>query len=300
MKVYGAIEGGGTKFNCMVASGPEDILEEIRIPTTKPEETLAAVIDFFNKYEEKSGEKLVSFGVACFGPVDINPSSPTFGSITTTPKAHWAKTPITASLKNVFNIPIAFEIDVNGAAIGEARWGAAKGLKNFVYYTIGTGIGGGAMVNGQMLHGLMHPEMGHMVMPNIPGDDFKGVCPFHDHCLEAMATGPSIEKRWGVSAEELPPEHPAWELEAEYIAAAMQTTICVLSPERIILGGGVMNQLQLFPMVREKTLKRLNGYIRKSEILEDIEHYIVPPGLGNSAGILGALAMAMDVVEQDK
>lgn len=297
MAVYGAVEGGGTKFNCLVGSGPDDIRAEIRIPTTLPTETMAAVVEFFRQYEASSGEKLQAIGVACFGPVDLNPDSPTFGRITTTPKAHWAGADIVGPLKAAFNVPVPFEVDVNGAAIGEARWGAAQGLHTFVYYTIGTGIGGGAMINGQMLHGLMHAEMGHMVAPHIAGDDFEGNCPFHDHCLEDMATGPAIEKRWGVSAEQLPPDHPAWELEAEYIAAAMQTTVCMLSPQRIILGGGVMSQSQLFPIIREKTVKRLNGYIQKEEILQHIDSYIVAPGLGGKAGMLGALAMALDAAK---
>jgi fructokinase len=297
MTVYGAVEGGGTKFNCLVGTGPEDIRAEIRIPTTKPVETMDAVVNFFREYEETSGETIAAIGVACFGPVDLNPDSETFGCITTTPKPFWRGAPIVAPLKAAFDVPVPFEVDVNGSAIGEARWGAAQGLKNFVYYTIGTGIGAGAMVNGKMLHGLMHAEMGHMMMPSLEGEEYKGPCPYHTHCLEDMATGPAIEKRWGISAEQLPPSHPAWALEAEYIAIAMHNTVCMLSPERIILGGGVMNQLHLFPMIREKTLQRLGGYIQKKEILEQIDTYIVAPGLGGRAGMLGALAMAIDAVE---
>jgi fructokinase len=252
------------------------------------------VVDFFRDYESASGEKIAAIGVACFGPVDLIPESSTYGCITTTPKPFWGGAPIVAPLKAAFDVPIPFEVDVNGAALGEARWGAAQGLRNFVYYTIGTGIGAGAMVNGKMLHGLMHAEMGHQMMPSLEGADYKGLCPYHTHCLEDMATGPAIEKRWGTSAENLPPDHPAWALEADYLSLAMHNTVCMLSPERIILGGGVMNQMHLFPLIREKTLQHLGGYIQKKEILEHIDTYIVPPGLGGRAGMMGALAMAIE------
>ncbi|MEE4194980.1 MAG: ROK family protein [Anaerolineae bacterium] len=293
MTIYGAVEGGGTKFNCLVATDKDHILAETRIPTTRPEETMKAVVDFFAKFEEEHDQKIASIGVACFGPVDLNQQSPTYGCITTTPKPDWAKAPILAPLKERFDVPMDFEVDVNGAAIGEHTWGAAQGLTDFVYYTIGTGIGGGAMVGGKMLHGLMHAEMGHQYMPQVEGDDYPGYCPFHGHCFEGVATGPSLADHWGKPAQEFGIDHPAWELEAEYIAIAMSNTVCMLSPQRIILGGGVMNQLHLFPMIREKTINRLAGYIQRPEILEGIDNFIVPPGLGNYAGMMGALAMAM-------
>ncbi len=297
MTIYGAVEGGGTKFNCLVATGKDNILAEIRIPTTKPAETMSAVVDFFANFEQENDQKIASIGVACFGPVDLNKKSPTYGCITTTPKPDWAKAPILGPLQERFDVPMDFEVDVNGAAIGEATWGAAQGLTDFVYYTIGTGIGGGAMVNGQMLHGLMHAEMGHQMMPHVAGDDYQGYCPFHGHCFEGVATGPSLADHWGKPAQEIEIDHPAWELEAEYIAIAMMNTVLMLSPQRIILGGGVMNQMHLFPMIREKMVKRLAGYIQRPEILEDADNFIVPPGLGNYAGMLGALAMAMKVAE---
>ncbi|MBN2047568.1 MAG: ROK family protein, partial [Anaerolineaceae bacterium] len=262
MSIYGAVEGGGTKFNCLVGTGPDDIRAEIRIPTTTPDETMRDVVAFFQAYEREHEERLAGIGVACFGPVDLNPASATFGSITTTPKEGWARTPIVPVLKEHFDVPIPFELDVNGAAIGEATWGAAVGLTDFAYYTIGTGIGAGVMVNGKMLHGLVHPEAGHMVVRRIAGDEFEGNCSYHGaNCLEGMATGPAMMKRWGIPAEEMSPNHPAWELEAEYIAAAMQTTICCYSPQRIILGGGVMQQEHLFPLIRSKVQRNLNGYI---------------------------------------
>lgn len=295
MTIYGAVEGGGTKFNCLVATDKDNILEEIRIPTTEPAETMAAVVEFFAKFETDHHQKLASIGVACFGPVDLNQHSPTYGCITTTPKPGWLQAPILPPLKARFDVPMDFEVDVNGSAIGEHRWGAAQGLTDFVYYTIGTGIGGGAMIGGQMLHGLMHAEMGHQYMPAVSGDEYAGHCPYHGHCFEGVATGPAMKDRWGIPAEDLPADHPAWEMEAEYIAIAMANTVCMLSPQRIILGGGVMNQMHLFPMIREKTVKYLAGYIKRPEILEDIDNFIVPPGLGNYAGMMGALAMAMKV-----
>ena len=297
MTIYGAVEGGGTKFNCLVARDKDDILAEVRIATTNPQETMAAVVAFFDEFEQSHQERIAAIGVACFGPVDLNLSSATYGCITTTPKPGWVGAPILPPLKERFDVPMAFEVDVNGAAIGEHRWGAAQGLTDFVYYTIGTGIGGGVMVNGKMLHGLMHTEMGHQMMPALPGEEYAGNCPYHGHCLEGVATGPAMKDYWGMPAEDLAPDHPAWEREAEYLAIAMANTVCMLSPQRIILGGGVVNQLHLFPMIREKTLKYLKGYIQRPEILDDIEAYIVPPGLGNYAGMLGALAMAMGAYE---
>jgi fructokinase len=190
-------------------------------------------------------------------------------------------------------VPVGFDTDVNGAALGEHRWGAAQGLANFIYLTIGTGIGGGAMVNGQLVHGLIHPEMGHILLPPRPDDPApQGFCPFHGHCLEGMANGPAIEKRWGQRAETLGPEHPAWEMEAHYLAVGLAGLICAYSPQRIVMGGGVMDQAHLFPMLRAKVQVLLNGYVQSPAILQDIDQYIVPPGLGNRAGILGAIALA--------
>ena len=184
---------------------------------------------------------------------------------------------------------------MNGAALGEWRWGAAQELETFIYMTIGTGIGGGGMVNGKLIHGLLHPEMGHMRIPHdLERDPFPGNCPYHQDCLEGLANGPAIEKRWGARAETLPSDHPAWELEAEYLALAVVNLIVTLSPQRIILGGGVMQQNQLFPLIRDRVSTLLNHYVQCPEILEDIERYILPPGLGKQAGVLGAIALAIE------
>ncbi len=290
MTIYGGIEAGGTKFNCIIADGPQDIRSEIRIPTTSPEETLSRVKEFFTS--NSGQDSLAGIGIGSFGPVDLLPGSPTYGHITTTPKAGWANTDILGYFVREFDVPVAFDTDVNAAAMGEQMWGAAAGLHHFIYLTIGTGIGGGGMINGALLHGLVHPEIGHMRIPHDwAADPYPGDCPYHGDCFEGLANGPAISKRWGKPAESLPPDHPAWELEAHYIALALQNLICDFSPQRLILGGGVMHEEHLFPRIRSKTLHLLNGYIQSSIILENIDGYIVKPGLGNRAGVLGTIAL---------
>ena len=296
--LFGAIEGGGTKFVCAVGKADGQILSETRFPTTTPDETLGRAIQFFQEQSTTLG-KLSSLGIACFGPLDPNPSSPTFGQILPTPKPGWTGTNVVGQLQAALGIPIGFDTDVNGAALGEARWGAAQGLSTFLYFTIGTGIGGGAMVEGKLLHGLIHPEMGHVLLPHDTArDPFPGICPFHGDCFEGLASGPALEKRWGQRAETLPANHPAWELEADYIALAMEGFICAFSPQRIILGGGVPQQPQLIPLVRTKTLALLANYIQSKEILENMDRYIVPPELGSRAGIAGAISLAQQALEE--
>ena len=244
---------------------------------------------------------MAAIGVGTFGPVDPNPKSPKFGYITTTPKPGWAQTDFVGALRAAFDLPIGFDTDVNAAALGEYRWGAAQGLDTFLYITIGTGIGGGAMVEGNLLHGLIHPEMGHIHLPHDwDRDPYAGFCPYHGDCFEGLAAGPAIEGRWGQRAETLPADHPAWGLEAEYIAKALSSYVITLSPQKIILGGGVMEAPGLFPMVRKKTQQILNGYVQMPEILEEIDSYIVPPGLGNKAGVLGAIALAQQALGGQK
>ena len=286
--LYGGIEGGGTKFVCAVGTGPDDIRAETRIETTTPEETMSQVVEFF-----KEQEQLSAIGFACFGPLDPNPGSATFGHILPTPKPGWSNADVVGMLYKNFDVPIAFDTDVNGAALGEWRWGAAKGLKTFIYLTIGTGIGGGAYVEGKLLHGLMHPEMGHIfIKHDREHDPFEGSCPFHQDCFEGLACGVAIEERWGQSGESLPMDHPAWDLEADYIAQALSNYSMTLSPQRIILGGGIGSLGHLLPNVQQKTRKYINGYLQSPLILEDIESYIVNPGLGGRSGVMGALALA--------
>lgn len=287
-QLLGGIEAGGTKFVCAVGTGPDDIRAEARFPTTTPAETIGRAIEFFRQHTG-----LAAIGVAAFGPIDLQRASPTYGHITSTPKPGWRNADIVGPLQSALNVPVGFDTDVNGAALGEWRWGAAQGLDTIVYLTIGTGIGGGALVNGKPIHGLVHSEMGHFRLPrDIQADPFPGVCPFHGDCFEGLAAGPALEKRWGAKAETFSPEHPAWALEANYIALALMTIICTLSPQRILLGGGVMAQHHLFPLIRSETQRALNGYVQSPAILHNIDEYIVPPGLGGRAGVLGAIALA--------
>lgn len=297
-ELVGGIEAGGTKFVCAVGTGPDDIRAEVRFPTTTPVETIGRAVAFFR--EQGRAEPLRAVGIAAFGPLDPGRGSPTFGHITTTPKPGWANTDLAGAVVEALGVPIGFDTDVNGAGLGEWRWGAAQGLDTFVYLTIGTGIGGGGMVNGKLMHGLIHPEMGHIRIPHDwSADPFAGRCPYHGDCLEGMASGPAIGDRWGRAADELPSDHPAWELEAGYLAAALHTFICTLSPQRIILGGGVMQQPHLFPLVRRKVQASLDGYVQTPAILSEIEQYIVPPGLGSQAGVLGAFALGQRALEDD-
>ncbi|MBN1178362.1 MAG: ROK family protein [Anaerolineae bacterium] len=296
MTFWGGIEAGGTKFVCAVGSAPDNLSAETRFPTTTPEETIGRAIAFFAAQHAKT--PLAAVGIAAFGPLDPNPASPTFGFITNTPKPGWAHTDFAAAIRRALGVPVGFDTDVNGAALGELRWGAAQGLDTFVYMTVGSGIGGGAVVNGRLAHGLLHPEMGHMCLPHDrQRDPFPGVCPFHGDCLEGLAAGPALEARWGQRAETLPPDHPAWLLEAHYLALGLVNVICTLSPQRIVVGGGVMTQPHLFPLVRREVQTLLNGYVKAPAILEQIDSYIVPPGLGDRAGVLGALALAQHAAE---
>lgn len=285
--LYGALEAGGTKM--VLAIGTEDgkILEQKSIPTISPEETLPQIIDYFK------GKEIAALGIACFGPIDLNKNSETYGYITTTPKRKWADCNIVGALKDTLHIPIGFDTDVNGSLLGEVTYGSAKGLTDAVYITIGTGVGMGVMTNGRLLHGMLHPEAGHMRMIVRPDDSFKGLCPFHGQCLEGMAAGPAIEARWGKKAVELKDDERVWDLEAYYIAQSLMTLILTLSPQRIILGGGVMHQTQLFPLVRQKTTEMLNGYLSTKE-LKDMDSYIVPASLNDNQGILGCIKLALD------
>lgn len=296
MKQYfGGIEGGGTKFYCAVGSGPDDIVAEARFPTTTPEETLQKSIAFFKEQQQKL--ILEAVGIGSFGPVDLHPGSPTYGSITSTPKPGWANTSFARVIEEALHVPVVFDTDVNAAALGEYTWGAAQGLSDFLYITIGTGIGAGIFANQRLVHGLVHPETGHIALPHdLDRDPFPGICPYHGDCFEGLASGPSMRLRWGQPAETLPLDHPAWALEAHYLALAFSDFIFTLSPQRIVAGGGVMEQIALFPLVRQEVLQLLNGYIHSPAILEDIDHYIVPPGLKNRAGVLGSIALGRSSV----
>lgn len=294
MGYFGGVEAGGTKFVCIVTDERAKILAETRFPTTLPAETLQKTVDFFTHWMGEQRVTLEAIGVASFGPVELHTESERFGWITSTPKPGWANTPVTPLLEKALGVPIFFDTDVNGAALGEGRWGSARGLSDFVYLTIGTGIGGGVICAGKPLHGLVHPEMGHVSLPHDRQvDPFEGCCPYHKDCFEGLASGPALNRRWGIPAEKLPADHPAWNLEAHYVGLALSNFICTLSPQRIILGGGVMSQPQLFPLIRKQVVEILNGYVQSGSLLEEIDQYIVAPGLGSQAGSLGAVALAL-------
>lgn len=294
--LFGGIEAGGTKWVCAVGRGAEEPTDLTRFPTTTPAETLDRAIAFFRPHRERGD--LAAIGVGSFGPVDLDPASPTWGSITSTPKPGWRFVDVAGRLRQELDVPIAFDTDVNTAMIGEARWGAAQDCTSAVYLTVGTGIGGGVLAEGRRLHGLVHPEIGHIRLPRDPErDPFTGSCPYHGDCLEGLASGPALAARWGRPAETLPPDHPAWTLEAHYLALALVNLICILSPQRIVLGGGVMEQQSLFPLLRAEVQTLLGGYVRAPAILDHIDDYIVPPALPGRSGVVGALALAEAVAE---
>jgi fructokinase len=294
--LYGGIEAGGTKFVCIIGGGPDSVVDEARFPTTQPAETIQQTVDFFAPYVQRG--KLAAVGIASFGPIDLNPASPTYGYITTTPKPGWRHADLRGGVQRALNIPVAFDTDVNVAAFGEHYWTPENCLLDpFLYMTVGTGIGVGVLGNGRPVHGLVHPEAGHFALPHDwQRDPFPGSCPYHGDCLEGLASGPAMNKRWGQRAETLPDSHPAWDLEAEYIALALTNLVYAYSPQRIVLGGGVPQHPGLLDAVRSKVLKLLNGYVQSAMILDKINEYIVAPSLGNRSGGLGAIAMAMDLV----
>lgn len=278
MSRAGGIEAGGSKFVCAVGSGPAD-LDSVQIPTTAPPETVGRVIEFF-----RERGRVETVGIGSFGPIDPDPQSATFGYITSTPKQAWRNFDLVGAIRKGLNVKVAFDTDVNAAALGEFRWGAAQGLHTFLYLTVGTGVGGGGMINGRLLHGSRHPEMGHMRLPHDRDrDPFPGNCPYHGDCLEGLAAAPAIEARWAKLPHELPADHPGWELEAHYLALGIANLTCTLSPQRVVLGGGILRREELYPLVRAKVSALLNGYIEAPEI--------VPPGLGARAGVLGAIAL---------
>lgn len=283
----GALEAGGTKMVCAVGDETGHIAEQISIPTLSPDETIPPIIDYF---KDKGIEAL---GVACFGPIDLDKSSSTYGYITATPKTPWINYNIVGALSDALKVPIGFDTDVNGSLLGEVTYGDARGLTDAVYFTIGTGVGAGVMSGGNLVHGIMHPEAGHIPLTRREDDSYKGHCPFHGSCLEGMAAGPAIEERWGAKGKELAGRSEVWDLEAYYIAQAIVSCIMILSPQRIILGGGVMHQEQLFPMIREYVGKMINGYL-SVPALNDLDKYIVPASLNDDQGIMGCLKLALD------
>lgn len=292
--LFGGIEAGGTKFICMVGASPERILAETRIQTAGAEETLEQVVNFFQPFVQ-SGQ-INRIGIGSFGPLDLDPNSPTFSTITSTPKSGWQNVNLMDVLQRELHISIVLDTDVNASALGEYLWGAGQGYDPILYLTIGTGIGGGYIQDGRPLHGLLNPEMGHIRVPyDKEVDPFNGVCPFHGNCFEGLASGLSISRRFGIPAESIPDSDPFWEIEAGYIGSALSAIILILSPRRIILGGGVMQRNFLFPMIRQVVQGELKGYLQHANLLDDIHKYIIPPELGYRSGILGAIALAKQI-----
>ena len=283
----GGIEAGGTKMVCAVGDEKGELFERVTIPTRQPEETFEEMIRYF------SDKQIEALGIGCFGPVDLNRSSATYGFITSTPKPGWKNADVVGRFQKALSVPVGFDTDVNGAILGEVMLGAAKGCENAIYITVGTGIGVGVYVNGGLLHGLVHPEGGHILLAKHPKDTYSGKCPYHGCCFEGLASGPAIEERWGKKAEMLADEMNVWELESYYIAQAITNYILTYSPQKIILWGGVMHQNQLFEQIRAKVPELLSGYIQHPAVTERIADYIVPPALGDNPGILGAIQLGV-------
>lgn len=289
--LLGALEAGGTKMVCAIGRADGTILEQISIPTTTPEETMPKILEYF------ADKEIDAIGIGAFGPVDVREESETYGCILDTPKLPWRHYNIRKTIAEGLNVPVGIDTDVNGSCLGEVTYGSSKGLKSVLYLTVGTGIGAGILIDGKPLHGMLHPEAGHILLKRHPEDNYEGKCPYHDTCAEGMASGPAIEERWGKKAVELKNNEKVWELESYYIAQALVNYIMVVSPERIILGGGVMHQEQLFPMIRNKVMEMINGYLNTKQ-LQDMNNYIVPASLNDDQGIMGCLRLAELALEK--
>lgn len=281
----GGIEAGGTKMVCAVGNENGELAERISIPTAQPKETLGRMAEYLKQ------QQIEALGIGCFGPVDLNRKSPAYGTIRNTPKAGWSGCDIVGFFRRELGVPVGFDTDVNAAVLGEVTWGAARECENALYITIGTGVGVGVYCNGALLHGLVHPEAGHIFLARHPKDSYEGCCPFHRNCMEGLASGPAIEKRWGKPGRELTGRTEVWEMEAFYIAQAAADYILSYSPEKVILWGGVMHQEGLFPLVRAQVKELLGGYVGHPVFETDLSSYIIPPALGENQGVLGAIRL---------
>ena len=288
MPRFGALEAGGTKMVCAIGDEQGRILERISIPTRDPAQTMPEILDFFRD------KALAAVGVGCFGPVDLDRRSETYGYITSSPKLNWRNYPMVQRFREALGIPVGFDTDVNAAALGEAVWGCTRTVENSIYITVGTGVGVGVIVGGRPYHGMIHPEGGHIFVAPREDDPMpKGICPYHGNCLEGLASGPAIERRWGRKGIELSEISAVWELEAYYIGQAICTYICTLSPERIVVGGGVMHQPQMLPLIRQEVQRQIHGYIQ-GKGMNKLEEYIVPVSLNDNQGVLGGVQLAID------
>lgn len=288
---YAAIEGGGTKFVCAVGTSPQDVHESMVLPTSDPESTLTACVDFFGAAERKFGP-IDAFGFACFGPIDLRAESSTFGHMLATPKPGWSGVDLLAPLRARFSAPIAIDTDVAAAALAEWRLGAGRDFGSVAYVTVGTGIGADIAPRDRRVSRLMHPEMGHIAVRRDPRDSFVGVCPFHGDCLEGLASGPAIYKRWGCQLAELAPDHVAWQIIGGYLGQLAATIALVVSVECIVFGGGVMANGLLLPHIRTAAAASLHGYLQPLAQAGALDRYITAPLLGTGAGIAGAFLLA--------
>jgi fructokinase len=284
LRHLGAVEGGGTWFSAATGLADGTILTTTRLPTTTPRQTLSALVDFFTR------SPVEAIGVGCFGPLHLSPGAPDHGSITTTPKPGWSGVAVRGVLQEALGVPVAIQTDVTASAIGEHRLGAGAGARGLVYLTVGTGVGGGVLLDGRPLTGRLHPELGHIPIPRQPDDRFAGVCPFHGDCLEGMVSGPALAARWGVPGESLPDGHPAWDLTARLLANGLTTILAVLAPDRVILGGGVGRHPPVLPLIHEHLRSGLSAYWPQV----DVTDWVVPPGLGARSALVGGLLMAAD------
>ena len=288
----GALEAGGTKMVLAVYDGDGNELDRLILPTEAPDRTLPAMIGYFRDHQ------VDALGVGSFGPLDLNPLSPTYGWITTTPKLEWRNTPLLPKLLDGRDIPAGIDTDVNAAIMAEVALGAAQGCDSAVYVTIGTGIGGGVYVNRQTVHGMLHPEIGHMLVKPHPEDPIpRGVCPYHESCLEGLAAGPAIGARANCDARTLADDHPVFVMEAHYLAQMCANLMMTLSPQRIVLGGGVMQRSALLPLVRKETLRLLGGYLQ-SPLLENMDAYIVAPKLYPVSGLVGSWLIGKQALDK--
>jgi fructokinase len=288
------VELGGTKCVCLLASGPADIRGEVRLATSAPGETLTAIHTVLEAWQRR--HSVAALGVAGFGPLDLDPTSAKYGAVIGTPKRGWEDVALLRSFTDL-GVPVGFDTDVNAAALAEGQWGRARGLESYVYVTVGTGIGVGTVIRGQTLRGLGHSEAGHLRVPRLPAETWRGNCPFHGDCAEGLASGPAIEAHAGMAAAQLPPEHPAWNEVVHTLAALFHNLVLAVVPQRIIVGGGVVSgQPQLLARVRRALLVSLGGYAHAARIAAELEDYLTPPALGERAGPLGAVALAQQAL----
>ena len=288
-ELYGGIETGGTTCVCALASAAGEVVARSEVPTTDPETTLAQIVSFFREHERPQ-----AIGIGSFGPVDLDPDSPTWGHVTTTPKLQWRNAGVAPRVRDQLGVPVTFDHDVAAAAYGEYTWGAGRGLPSVAYLTVGTGIGVGLVISGRVWYGVLQPEVGHIRIPRVPGDDYAGSCPSHGDCWEGLACGPALAARYGCDPAKLPDDHAAWELEAHYTAAGILAIALVVSPHRLIVGGGIGRREHLLHRIRERVRELFNDYLQSPLFGEDLDQYLVAPELGADAGVLGAVALARD------